>query len=428
MLDNNDTLIVIFGIAIIGLTALLLVANELGKRNGLALPGRLALVGGLGLGVFAFSIKAMLALFLNSLQEGEIASLRTIKIFEQPKVEQTSKFFSSAQGIWQWHALPLRAPEPSNNKSTQAKIDLGRKLFFDTRLSADGTLSCASCHDIGAGGDDNASFSTGIHGQTGDRNAPTVLNAAFLSRLFWDGRAASLEDQAKGPLVNPVEMGMPSEQAVVDKVKSLAEYGVPFRQTFPGEDPITIDTIAAAIAAFERTLITPNAPYDRFVRGDESALTPQQIRGMALFQEVGCRNCHLDPTFSSAGLVKPFGTYRTFPTYPDNPYVKKYNLLIDGKPAAIRVPSLRNVALTAPYFHNGSVKELEEAVRVMAVSQLGRPLSNSMSDDLKVSWPHTTDKVKLNVSYNRVISDSDVNDIAAFLRSLTATKLPVQKK
>jgi cytochrome c peroxidase len=298
-------------------------------------------------------------------------------------------------------------------------VALGRKLFFDRRLSADETVSCASCHILREGGDDNAPVSTGIEGRRGTRNAPTVWNAAFLKRLFWDGRAGSLEDQARGPLTNPLEMGMPSYEAVERRVASITDYRTDFSRAFADEMPVTMANIAKAIAAYERTLITPETAYDRFVRGDDQALTEQQQRGMALFAETGCRSCHVDPTFSSAGTIRPFGIFRPFPVYAGNPLVEKYALLADGKPAAYRVPSLRNVAQTAPYFHNGAVASLQEAIRIMAVSQLGKVLSDDERDDMRVT-PQRGDTLRLSVDHRRALSTQEIEDIAAFLATLSA--------
>lgn len=422
-LDSN-ILLVIATATLAGIIALLLVANELGRRAKMALPGRLALIGGLGFGVIAFTIKVGLVFYLGNLTTDEVANIRSWKFHSSvprpmvfvPKKAHPIVPFPSLKG---WRALPKQVRSPANNPSTIDKIKLGKKLFFDVRLSADNSLSCASCHILPQGGDDNAQFSTGIHGQKGSRNAPTVWNAAFLTRFFWDGRASSLEAQAKGPLVNPVEMGMASLAAVEHTVRAIPAYNRVFRQVFGNVQPVSIDNIVKAIAAYERTLITPNTPYDRFVRGDDQALTKQQIRGMALFKATGCRNCHMDPTFSSAGRIKPLGVYRPFPIHTDNHFIKKYDLLVDGKRQKYRVPSLRNVTLTAPYFHNGSVHSLEEAIKVMAVSQLQKVISERSEDDINISWPEGKIR-RLTLTRNHALSQSEIRDIAAFLQSLSA--------
>jgi cytochrome c peroxidase len=302
-----------------------------------------------------------------------------------------SLFAAPAFAAGQWQALPKEAPAPADNPTTEAKVELGRKLYFDPRLSSTGTVSCNSCHNVMEAGHDARRVSLGVHGQAGHRNSPTVWNAAFLSVQFWDGRADTLEDQAKGPVIASVEMGMDSHEAVAERVREITGYEPHFKEAF-GDEGITMDTIAKAIAAFERTLITPNTPYDQYVRGDKSALTDQQERGMKAFAQNGCTSCHSGATF--AGPKMPLGTgfYQKFPTYTDNEYVEQYDFMEDKGRAEVtgkeqhkhmwRVPTLRNVALTAPYFHNGSVDTLEEAIRVMGKTQLNRDLDEQTVDDI----------------------------------------------
>ena len=298
-----------------------------------------------------------------------------------------------------WQALPDVAPAPKDNPTTQAKVELGKKLYMDPRFSSTGTVSCNSCHNVMEGGDDSRPTSMGVHGKTGGRNAPTVWNAAFHSVQFWDGRANLLEDQAKGPVANPVEMGMKDVETAMERVRRIPGYKAEFEKVF-GKDGMTVDNAARAVAAFERTLITPNSPYDRFVKGDKTALSAQQQRGMEKFAATGCTSCHSGAAFNGPKMPFGQGFYAKFPTFSDNEYVKKYNLMADkgreeatGKAAdahMFRVPTLRNITDTAPYFHNGSVNDLGEAVRVMAKTQL-----------------------------NKDLSDEDVADIVAFLSALT---------
>jgi len=307
--------------------------------------------------------------------------------------------FSSAFGCAalsaqaQWSALPDTPPIPADNPQSAPKIALGKALYFDPRLSKNGTISCNSCHNVMAGGDDNRAVSVGIDGQTGDRSAPTVWNAAFLSVQFWDGRAATLEEQAKGPVENPVEMGMPSLDAAIERLKAIPGYAPMFKAAFPEvADPITIDNMAKAIAAYERTLITPNTPYDQYVKGDKSTLTEQQIKGMQTFLEVGCTTCHSGANFSGPDLPMGQGFYMKFPTFAGSEYDEKYALTEDkgrfqvtqkeADKHMFRVPTLRNIALTAPYFHNGSVQTLQEAIQVMAKTQLNRELTEAQVNDL----------------------------------------------
>lgn len=291
-----------------------------------------------------------------------------------------------------WQALPDSPPVPADNPLTPAKIELGKQLYFDARLSIDGTVACASCHNVFEGGDDHRPTSVGVRGQIGGRNAPSVWNAAFLSAQFWDGRAASLEDQAKGPPTNPIEMGMASHEATAERVRKIPGYRSAFDAAFGAGSSIDMDAIVKAIASYERTLIAGNAAYDRFVRGDEDALTPAARRGMDLFAEVGCNACHSGANFAGPTLPAGVPFLQRFPTFTDSPFVARYQLDADtGRMASTgnatdahlwRVPSLRNIALTAPYMHNGAVKQLDEAVRVMASTQLNRELQPQQVADL----------------------------------------------
>ncbi|MDM8559979.1 cytochrome-c peroxidase [Candidatus Parabeggiatoa sp. HSG14] len=292
----------------------------------------------------------------------------------------------------QWQALPDAPPIPTDNPQTAAKIKLGKVLFLDPRLSSTGTVSCNSCHNVMAGGEDNRPNAMGVHGKTGGRSAPTVWNSAFLSVQFWDGRAPSLEEQARGPVTNPIEMGMTDWDAVVTRLKTIAGYETMFKAAFEGNDPITADNAVKAIAAYERTLITPNSPYDRYVKGDKTVLTEQQVKGMDTFSQLGCSSCHLGPNFSGPPLPMGKGFFMKFPTFSGSEYETQYKLTEDmGRYEATkneadkhfwRVPTLRNIALTAPYFHNGAVPTLDEAVRVMAKTQLNKKLSNTQIEDI----------------------------------------------
>jgi len=305
---------------------------------------------------------------------------------------------AAATGSWQ--ALPDVAPAPADNPTTAPKVELGKMLYFDPRLSSSGNVSCFSCHNVMEGGDDHRPTSIGVHGHVGGRNAPTVWNAAFLSSQFWDGRAATLEDQAKGPPANPIEMGMPNLDAVISRVRSIPGYKAYFEKAFGPGDVVTMDNAAKAIAAYERTLITPNSAYDKYAKGDAKALTEQQARGLQTFADVGCTSCHQGPTFSGPPLPVGTGFFMKFPTFPDSPYVAKYDFLSDtGRASATkndadknlwRVPGLRNLVYTAPYFHNGQVHTIGEAVRIMASTQL-----------------------------NQTLTDSQVADVVSFLESLT---------
>jgi cytochrome c peroxidase len=293
----------------------------------------------------------------------------------------------------EWQALPTKAPEPASNPSTPAKVELGKMLYHDPRLSSSGTVACASCHNVMAGGEDNRGGSVGVKAQVGGRSAPTVWNSAFNSVQFWDGRAASLEAQAKGPVTNPIEMGMKSWDDVVVRLKAIPGYPSAFAAAFGGgADSVTADNAAKAIAAYERTLITPNSAYDKFANGDKSALTDQQQRGLNTFAEVGCSGCHSGPAFNGPTLPEGTGFYQKFPMFENGVFEAQYNFSADlgraqeTKNSAdehlFKVPTLRNIALTAPYFHNGKVKTLNDAVRVMAKLQLNKDLSDGQVDDI----------------------------------------------
>ncbi len=282
-------------------------------------------------------------------------------------------------------ALPTTAPAPADNPTTAEKVALGQMLYHDPRLSSSGTVSCASCHNTMLGGEDNRGGSVGVGGQVGGRSAPTVWNAAFNQVQFWDGRAASLEEQAAGPVTNPIEMGMKSWDDVVARLKTIEGYKTAFEKVF-GKDSISKDNATKAIAAYERTLITPNSPYDRYVKGDTSAMTEQQVRGMNKAVELGCTGCHSGPAFNGPG------TFQKFPVNDNGYFEAQYHFKKDKGRAEVtgkqedehfwKVPTLRNIALTAPYFHNGKVKSLDTAVKLMAKLQLGKDLSNEETADI----------------------------------------------
>ncbi len=272
---------------------------------------------------------------------------------------------------------PLPATvESEKNPITEAKVNLGRMLYYEPRLSKNQDVSCNTCHDLAKYGVDGQPVSDGDKGQKGTRNAPTVYNAAGHFVQFWDGRAPDVEEQAKGPVMNPVEMAMSSDKAVVAVLKSMPEYVNAFKKAFPADkDPVTFENTARAIGAFERRLMTPSR-WDKFLNGDQAALSNEEKAGFKKFMEVGCQTCHSGTylggeVYQKIGLVKP---------YPD---------ASDGGRQAVtkqesdrlffKVPSLRNIEKTSPYFHNGKVASLEEGVKEMGEYQLGRQLK---ADDI----------------------------------------------
>lgn len=285
-----------------------------------------------------------------------------------------------AQGLFK--PLPDQPPALPGNDATPEKVALGKMLYFDPRLSESHAISCNSCHMVGMGGVDLQETSLGHRWQHGGRNAPTVYNAVFDVAQFWDGRAKDLEQQAGGPLVNPVEMDT-TEAHVVEQLKGIPGYATYFAKAFPGADPITFDNVRRAIALFEATLITPNAPFDRYLKGDAKALDAPQARGLALFIGKGCAACH-NGINVGGGMYAPFGVVER-PGADILPPGDKGRFAVTRTVSdeyVFRVPSLRNVALTAPYFHSGKVWDLRQAVAIMGNSQLGAKLTDAEVDDI----------------------------------------------
>src|SRR3569832_2050677 len=219
----------------------------------------------------------------------------------------------SAHSQAAFEPLPQVAPAPPDNPATAA---LGKQLFFYPRLSIDGTVSCNSCHDVTGNGTDSRPVSVGVEGQVGRRLVSTIWNVAFLSTQFWDGRAPSLEEQAKGPILNPIELGMPHIEATAERVREISGFRQQFNQVCGGSDPVTLDNIAKAIAAYERTLITPNSPFDQYLRGDKTALSSEAVAGMKEFENLGCVRCHKGPALAGpADMPTGHAFYQWFPAF-----------------------------------------------------------------------------------------------------------------
>jgi len=273
------------------------------------------------------------------------------------------------------------------NRLTEEKIALGRMLYYENRLSKGQDISCNSCHLLDSFGVDNQPTSDGHKGLKGDRNSPSVYNAAGHFMQFWDGRATDVEAQAIGPITNPVEMAMPSEEYVIAVLKSMPEYIEAFQKAFPEDAaPISYDNMAKAIGAFERKLLTPSR-WDRFLRGDQNALTSDEKAGFNAYMEAGCQACHAGP-YLGGEFYQKLGVVKDWPDSADLGREKVTKLEADRM--MFKVPGLRNVEKTKPYYHNGSMESLEEAVSRMAEYQLGKSLS-----------------------------DEELKSIIAFLRSLT---------
>lgn len=333
--------------------------------------------------------------------------------------------------------IPLGIPKdlwelfiPPDNPITPEKVELGRKLYFDKRLSIDNTVACATCHDPKFAFAENKKVSEGVGGKKGARNAPTVLNAMFFEQQFWDGRAPTLEEQAKQPIINPIEMGMPDHDAVVKKLKGIPEYVELFKKVFGGE--ITIDKVAQAIAAFERTLLTGNSPFDRFIAGDENAISESAKRGWQLFQgKARCITCHefnrsnpffTDNKYHNIGVAMNKEGFADLARKAellakqgqldkrkldelalDPAYSELGRFLVTFNPkdiGAFKTPTLRNVELTAPYMHDGSEATL---IDVIEFYNRGGNENPNLSGEMR----------PLN------LTDQEKQDLVEFLKALT---------
>ena len=286
--------------------------------------------------------------------------------------------------------IPDPPTEVAGRTVTPERIELGRMLFFEPRLSRSHVITCNTCHSIGTGGADNVPASIGHGWQRGPRNSPTVFNAVFNAAQFWDGRASDLAEQAGGPVQASVEMNSTPE-LVVETLSSIPQYVELFAGAFPESDGITFTDVTVALEAFETTLVTPDAPFDRWIQGDDSAMTATEVEGLQLFFETGCASCHNGVNFGGQSYF-PFGVLER-PGADILPEGDKGRFEVTATATdeyVFRASPLRNVELTAPYFHSGQVWDLEQAVAIMGTSQLGRE-----------------------------ISDDEASKIAAFLRTLT---------
>ncbi|WP_444932034.1 cytochrome-c peroxidase [Microbulbifer sp. SSSA002] len=271
---------------------------------------------------------------------------------------------------------------PGSEGDTPAMVELGKTLFMDKRLSINDSQSCNDCHQVGSyngSGVDNKATSLGaLPGTQGDRNSPTVWNSGFQLAQFWDGRAEDLKEQAKGPILNPVEMGMPSAEAVEEKISKIDEYQVSFKRVFGNENAISYDNIAQAIAAFERTLIT-NDRFDVFMEGDDHALTKEELKGLKTFINTGCTACHNGATLGG-NMYQKLGLANQYPHQED---LGRYKVTgHESDKMVFKVPMLRDVSRSAPYFHDGSVETIEQAIYDMAWYQLGQKLSTQQVGEI----------------------------------------------
>src|ERR1035437_1413430 len=339
--------------------------------------------------IFGFAFLLLVACNNQHNQKAEIQIPSTLQS-DKDLLQQAQVFFQP---------LPNRA-ESTDNPITPEKIKLGKLLYFDTRLSKTGNNSCNSCHNLATYGVDNLPFSKGDAGKLDDRNSPTCLNAAFHVAQFWDGSAKDVEEQAGVPILNPVEMAIPSKAFLEKKLKGTKEYVGLFKAAYPTDkEPLTFINIQKSIGAFERTLVTPS-PFDNYLKNNYTALNTDQKAGLKTFIDIGCIQCHNGIAIGGSSFQKfgVYGDYRTFTHSTSNDEGRKKITKQESDKDFFKVPSLRNVAKTFPYFHDGSVSDLKEAVLIMGKAQL-----------------------------NKDLTEAQVKEIVAFLNSLTGN-LPDEAK
>jgi cytochrome c peroxidase len=307
--------------------------------------------------------------------------------FSKPKVVEKSELLKKAENFFKSISTiePIAIP--------QNKLDLGKKLFFDKALSKNGTISCNSCHNLATFGVDNKSFSIGDTKEFGGRNSPSVIYASLHAMQFWDGRAKDVEEQAGGPLLNPVEHSLPSKEFLENKLRAIKDYQALFKIVYPNDkEPITFANITNAIGAFERQL-NPKSKFDEFLDGNDNALNNQEKMGLTAFIDNGCTTCHSGVAIGGQ-MMQKFGLYGNYAQLTKSKKID--NGLFDrtkkeGDQFMFKVPSLRNVEKTYPYFHDGSVASLKDAIKIMGKLQV-----------------------------NKDLSDTDVANIETYLKTLTA--------
>lgn len=295
--------------------------------------------------------------------------------------------------------VPATAPDLKGNPSTPVKIELGKKLFFDPRLSSSWLISCNTCHNVGLGGVDLLETSVGHGWQKGPRNSPTVLNAVFNMAQFWDGRAKDLREQAKGPVQAAVEMNSTPDRTVAT-LKSIPAYVEEFAKAFPGESAsVSFENMAKAIEVFEATLLTPESRFDKYLNGDTNALNNTEKDGLKIFMSKGCRNCHGGVNLGGMGYF-PFGVVEKpgSEVLPPNDKGRFAVTKTASDQYVFKSPSLRNIELTAPYFHSGKVWDLKQAVAVMGSAQLGATLTDAEANSI-VAFLKTLTGRQPNVTY-----------------------------
>ena len=337
--------------------------------------------------IAGFSTLALLNACSSESEEGKIETLN------QRESKQYDLALQGKLGVFK--SLPKTSINP-NNPTSDAKVKLGHVLYFDERLSENNTISCNSCHNLATFGVDNLPTSPGTEGKNGDRNSPTVLNASLHTSQFWDGRVKDVEEQAGMPILNPVEMNIPSKEYLINKLSKIDLYQDLFSKAYPKDKaPINYENLQNAIGNFERQLLTPSR-FDDYLLDDFEALTVQEKKGLSSFINIGCTTCHIGPALGG-NMIQKFGKFVDYWELTKSEHIDLGLATQTGDELdkyKFKVPSLRNIEKTAPYFHDGSVRDLKEAVKIMAISQL---------------------------DYD--ITDREVENIVAFLKSLTG-KVP----
>jgi len=348
-------------------------------------------------------------LFLNALIVGSIAVAGSET---SPPLTMVSVHSLGPERVGNLPAVQI----PVDNPQTTDKILLGKKLYYDTRLSKDNTISCATCHDPAQGWSDAGPTSKGINGQLGGRRSPPVSNAAYSPLQFWDGRSPSLEEQAKGPIENPIEMGN-THDAMIRTVDDIPGYVEEFKQVF-GTSPITVDQVAKAIAAYERTIVTTDSPFDRFVRGDEKAMTCLEKKGLEIFNGKGhCTACHWGGYFSD-GRFHNIGVTTAVGAKPDS---GRFDVTRDPRDiGAFKTPTVRDAALRAPYLHNGTEKDLEALVRFY---DRGGDVDRSSLDAMILPLGLSEQEIKALVAFMKRAMTS-TNPSVADEKPIPASQLP----
>lgn len=352
------------------------------------------------------------------MQSSQLLPLGSLLLSFATPLAQADALHDQASALFK--PIPEQVTELRGQPISEQQRELGKKLFFDPRLSRSHVLSCNTCHNVGTGGADNVPTSVGHGWQKGPRNSPTVFNAVFNAAQFWDGRAKDLGEQAKGPIQNSVEMHS-TPQLVEQTLGSIPEYVDAFRKAFPkAGKPVSFDNMALAIEAYEATLVTPDSPFDLYLKGDDKALDAQQKKGLKAFMDSGCSACHNGINLGGQAYF-PFGLVKK-PDASVLPSGDKGRFAVTKTQSdeyVFRAAPLRNVALTAPYFHSGQVWELKDAVAIMGNAQLGKQLAPDDVENI-VAFLHT--QPERQAAARRISAAAGQHGDHAASRGITATR------